>query len=124
MRIGQRATLSGTVLLVTGLLGISYACLGQGVEEVIVTGSRSDEGGLPGTFLRKTGDFLLLQFKLKDFTAGVKEVGRTRLEASGSVDISIVSPHRYREETIALYAAAPSGAVEHSLGRALGVTSL
>lgn len=192
MRISQRATSSGALFLVTCLLGVSHACLGQGVEEVVVTGSRSDEGGLPGTFLRKTGDFLLLQVnvrndtreaaarkeeiyatlrnalanankdgsielsvidesdlviplkvdsatvvlspgdrpdtsitrisvktrippagangqalisKLKDFTAGVKEVGRTKLEASGSVDISIVSPHRYREEIIGLYAA-------------------
>jgi hypothetical protein len=179
------------LLLAICLLGVSSACLGQGQEEIIVTGSRTDEGGLPGTFLRKTGDFLLLQVivrndtreaaarkeeiyatlrnalananrdgsielsvidesglviplkvdsatvvlspgdrpdtsiarisvktriptavngqalisKLKDFTAGVKEVGRTRLEASGSVDISIVAPHRYREEIIALYAA-------------------
>ena len=43
--------------------------------------------------------------KLKDFTAGIKEVGRTKLEAGGSVDISIVAPHRYREEIVALYAA-------------------
>jgi hypothetical protein len=179
------------LLLVTCLLGVSHACLGQGLEEIVVTGSRTDEGGLPGTFLRRTGDFLLLQVivrndtreaaarkeeiyatlrnalananrdgsielsvideselviplkvdsatvvlspgdrpdtsitrisiktriptgvngqalisKLKDFTAGVKEVGRTRLEAGGSVDISIVAPHRYREEIIALYAA-------------------
>jgi hypothetical protein len=192
MRIGQHAPLSGALLLATCLLGVSHACLGQNLEEIVVTGSRSDEGGLPGTFLRKTGDFLLLQVnvrndtreaaarkeeihatlrnalananrdgtielsvidesdlvialkvdsatvvlapgdrpdtsitrisvktrippagangqalisKLKDFTAGVKEVGRTRLEASGSVDISIVAPHRYREEIIALYAA-------------------
>lgn len=180
------------LLFVIILLGVAPACLAQGAEEVVVTASRSDEGGLPGTFLRKTGDFLLLQVsvrndtreaaarkeeiyatlrnalananrdgsielsvidesdlviplkvdsatvvlapgdrpdtsitrisvktripssaangqalisKLKDFTAGVKEVGRTKLDASGSVDISIVAPHRYREEIVALYAA-------------------
>jgi hypothetical protein len=180
-------------LLTLCLLGVAYASFGQGVEEVVVTGSRIDSGGgLPGTFLRKTGDFLLLQVnvrndtreaaarkeeiystlrnalasanrdgtielsvidesdlviplkvdsatvvlspgdrpdtsttrvsvktriptsgangqalisKLKDFLSGIKEVGRTKLEASGSVDISIVAPHRYRDEIIALYAA-------------------
>ncbi|HEV8332637.1 MAG TPA: hypothetical protein VGQ22_14530 [Steroidobacteraceae bacterium] len=192
MRIHQRAASSRVLLLVVCLLGVAPVSFAQGVEEVVVTASRSDEGGLPGTFLRKTGDFLLLQVnvrndtreaaarkeeiyatlrnalanatrdgsielsvidesdlviplkvdsatvvlspgdrpdtsitrisvktripptgangqalisKLKDFTAGVKEVGRTKLEASGSVDISIVAPHRYREEIIALYAA-------------------
>jgi hypothetical protein len=162
------------------------------VEEVIVTAQRRAGADLPGTFLRKSGDFLLLQVnvrndtreaaarkdeiyatlrnalahanrdgsielsvidesdlviplkvdsatvvlspgdrpdssitrisvktrippagangqalisKLKDFTAGIKEVGRTKLEAGGSVDISIVAPHRYREEIVALYAA-------------------
>jgi hypothetical protein len=43
--------------------------------------------------------------KLKDFLSGIQEVGRTKLEASGSVDMSIVAPHRYRDEIIALYAA-------------------
>jgi hypothetical protein len=43
--------------------------------------------------------------KLKDFTAGIKEVGRTKLDTGGSVDISIVAPHRYRDEIVALYAA-------------------
>ena len=179
-------------LLIVCLLGVAPVSFAQGLEEVVVTGTRTEEGSLPGTFLRKTGDFLLLQVsvrndtreaaarkeeiyatlrnalananrdgsielsvidesylviplkvdsatvvlapgdrpdtsitrisvktripsngangqalisKLKDFTAGVKEVGRTKLDASGSVDISIVAPHRYREEIIGLYAA-------------------
>jgi hypothetical protein len=193
MRMRRRATSSGALLLIACLLSVSHAAFGQGLEEVIVTAERSEgDGGLPGTFLRKTGDFLLLQVnvrndtreaaarkdeiyatlrnavahanrdgtielsvidesdlviplkvdsatvvlspgdrpdtsitrisvktrippagangqalisKLKDFTAGIKEVGRTKLEAGGSVDISIVAPHKYREEIVALYAA-------------------
>ena len=192
MRTIGRADLCRALLVVGCLLGVSCACLAQNVEEVIVTASRGEgDGGLPGTFLRKTGDFLLLQVnvrndtreaparkeeiyatlrnalasanrdgtielsvvdesdlviplkvdsatvvllpgdrpdtsvtrisvktripagangqalisKLKDFTAGIKEVGRTKLETGGSVDISIVAPHRYRDEIVALYAA-------------------
>lgn len=193
MRMRRRAGLSGALLLVTGcLLSVSSASFGEGLEEIVVTGSRVEGGGLPGTFLRKTGDFALLQVsvrndtreaaarkdeiyatlrnalasanrdgtielsvidesdlviplkvdsatvvplpgdrpdtsitrisvktrippagangqalisKLKDFTAGIKEVGRTKLDTGGSVDISIVAPHRYREEIVALYAA-------------------
>jgi hypothetical protein len=192
MRTIWRADLSRALLLVGCLFGVSCACLGQNVEEVIVTANRSEgDGGLPGTFLRKTGDFLLLQVnvrndtreaparkeeiyatlrnalasanrdgsielsvvdesdlviplkvdsatvvllpgdrpdtsvthisvktripagangqalisKLKDFIADITEVGRTKLETGGSVDISIVAPHRYRDEIIALYAA-------------------
>jgi hypothetical protein len=191
MRMSLRATPS-TVLLAACLLSVSYASLGQNVEEVIVTAQRLAGSDLPGTFLRKPGDFLLLQVnvrndtreaaarkdeiyatlrnalananrdgtielsvideselvlplkvdsatvvlapgdrpdtsttrisvktripstgangqtlisKLKDFTAGIKEVGRTKLEAGGTVDISIVAPHRYRDEIVALYAA-------------------
>lgn len=191
MRKNERAACS-RVLLLACLLCVSYGSFGQGVEEIVVTASRNEGGGLPGTFLRKTGDFLLLQVnvrndtreaaarkeeiystlrnaltnanrdgtielsvidegdiviplkvdsatvillpgdrpdtsvtrisvktripptgvngqalisKLKDFIAGIKEVGRTKLETSGSVDISIVAPHRYRDEIIALYAA-------------------
>jgi hypothetical protein len=43
--------------------------------------------------------------KLKDFVAGIKETGRTRLSADGDVNISVVAPHTYRDEIIALYAA-------------------
>lgn len=43
--------------------------------------------------------------KLKDFVAGVKGAGRTTLSADGEVVISIVAPHGYRDEIIALYAA-------------------
>jgi hypothetical protein len=212
MRMRRRATPSGALFLVACLLSVSHASFGQGLEEVIVTAQRSEgDGGLPGTFLRKTGDFLLLQVsvrndtreaatrkdeiyatlrnalananrdgtielsvvdesdlviplkvdsatvvllpgdrpdtsstrisvktrippagangqalisKLKDFTAGIKEVGRTKLESSGSVDISIVAPHRYREEIVALYAADAkkecSGQQESVLTRELG----
>ncbi|MGH8175272.1 MAG: hypothetical protein ACREV5_03295 [Steroidobacter sp.] len=43
--------------------------------------------------------------KLKDFVAGIKESGRTKLTPDGDVDISVVAPHGYRDEIIALYAA-------------------
>lgn len=164
----------------------------QNVEEVVVTGARTEEGAtMPGTFLRKTGDYLLLQVnvtndtreaparkdeiyatlrtalaaanrdgsieismidendlvialkvdsatvvlrngdrpdtsatrisvktkipqqgangqalisKLKDFVSGIKVTGRTKLDPDGDVDISIVAPHRYRAEIIALFA--------------------
>lgn len=42
--------------------------------------------------------------KLKDFVAGIKVTGRTKLDPDGDVDISIVAPHRYRAEIIALFA--------------------
>jgi hypothetical protein len=180
------------------LLVFTYSVAGSGevlaqqAEEIVVTANRAEGGAMPGTFLRKTGDFLLLQVdvrndtreaaarkdeiyatlrnaladakrtgdielsvvdeselviplkvdsatvvllpgdrpdtsrtrisvktripasgangqalisKLKDFVAGIKEVGRTKIEPDGSVDISIVAPHRYREEIVALYAA-------------------
>jgi hypothetical protein len=165
----------------------------QDVEEVVVTGSRVEEGtAMPGTFLRKKGDFLLLQVsvtndtrdaktrkeeiyatlrtaltaarrdgsielsvidenglviplrvdsatvplrpggrpdtdataisvktripasgadgqalisKLKDFVSGLKVTGRTQLDAHGDVEISVVGPHGYRDEIIALFAA-------------------
>lgn len=174
------------------LLSASAASLGQQMEEIVVTAEQRESEDIPGTFLRKTGDFLLLQVnvrndtreaaarkdeiyatlrnalanakregdielsvidendlviplkvdsatvvlkpgdrpdssftrisvktripatgangqvlisKLKDFVAGIKEDGRTKLDPDGSVDISIVSPHRYRDEIIALFAA-------------------
>lgn len=171
---------------------LSSSSIAQEVEEVIVTGLRTSERSMPGTHLRKTGDFLLLQVdvsndtreekprkeeiyatlrtalaaanrdaaielsvvdenglviplkvdsatvvlrpgnrpdtsatrisvktkipasgadgqalisKLKDFVDGIKVSGRTTLDPDGDVDISIVSPHQYRDEIIALYAA-------------------
>lgn len=42
--------------------------------------------------------------KLKDFVSGIKVTGRTRLDPDGDVHISIVGPHRYRAEIIALFA--------------------
>lgn len=178
------------VLILTCFL--SSTCIAQEMEEVIVTGLRANERSMPGTHLRKTGDFLLLQVdvsndtreekarkeeiyttlrtalaaanrdaaielsvidenglviplkvdsatvvlrpgsrpdtsatrisvktkipaseangqalisKLKDFVAGIKVSGRTTLDPDGDVDISIVSPHQYRDEIISLYAA-------------------
>jgi hypothetical protein len=177
---------------VAGLFIMATSCWGQNVEEIVVTGARTEEGtAMPGTFLRKTGDYLLLQVnvtndtreaqarkdeiyatlrtalaaanrdgsielsvidendlvialkvdsatvglrngdrpdtsatrisvktripqqgangqalisKLKDFVSGIKATGRTRLDPDGSVDISIVAPHRYRSEIISLFA--------------------
>jgi hypothetical protein len=188
----SRAAFPQCLVLGLWLCSVSWSSLAQGLDEIVVTGSRSEGGSMPGTFLRKTGDFLLLQVnvrndtreaparkeeiyatlrnalanasrdgsielsvidesdlviplkvdsatvvlrpgdrpdtsttrisvktripatgangqalisKLKDFTAGIKVAGRTTLDPDGSVDISIVSPHRYRDEIIALYAA-------------------
>lgn len=188
----SRAAFPQRLVLGLWLCSVSWSSLAQGLDEIVVTGSRSEGGSMPGTFLRKTGDFLLLQVnvrndtreaparkeeiyatlrnalanasrdgsielsvidesdlviplkvdsatvvlrpgdrpdtsttrisvktripatgangqalisKLKDFTAGIKVAGRTTLDPDGSVDISIVSPHRYRDEIIALYAA-------------------
>jgi hypothetical protein len=177
---------------IAGLFIIATSSWGQSVEEVVVTGARTEEGAtMPGTFLRKTGDYLLLQVnvtndtretqarkdeiyatlrtalaaanrdgsieismidendlvialkvdsatvvlrngdrpdtsatrisvktkipeqsangqalisKLKDFVSGIKVSGRTKLDPDGDVDISIVAPHRYRAEIIALFA--------------------
>src|SRR5262245_2171881 len=68
MSISQRATSSRVLLLVTCLLGVSHAGFAQGLEEVVVTASRDEGAGLPGTFLRKTGDFLLLQVNVRNDT--------------------------------------------------------
>jgi hypothetical protein len=181
-----------TLFAFAALFVVVTSCWGQNVEEVVVTGARTEEGAaMPGTFLRKTGDYLLLQVnvtndtreaqarkdeiyatlrtalaaanrdgsielsvideddlvialkvdsatvvlrngdradtsatrisvktkipqqgangqalisKLKDFIAGIKVTGRTRLDPDGGVDISIVAPHRYRPEIISLFA--------------------
>ncbi|HEY5756974.1 MAG TPA: hypothetical protein VIU34_14175 [Steroidobacter sp.] len=177
---------------IAALFLVATSSWGQNVEEVVVTGARTEEGAtMPGTFLRKTGDYLLLQVnvtndtreaparkdeiyatlrtalaaanrdgsielsmideddlvialkvdsatvvlrngdrpdtsatrisvktkipqqgangqalisKLKDFVSGIKVTGRTKLDPDGDVDISIVAPHRYRAEIIALFA--------------------
>ena len=177
---------------IAGLFLVATSSWGQNVEEVVVTGARTEEGAtMPGTFLRKTGDYLLLQVnvtndtreaqarkdeiyatlrtalaaanrdgsielsmideddlvialkvdsatvvlrngdrpdtsatrisvktkipqqgangqalisKLKDFVSGIKVTGRTKLDPDGDVAISIVAPHRYRAEIIALFA--------------------
>lgn len=43
--------------------------------------------------------------KLKDFVSNLKMTGRTTFDVDGDVDISIVGPHQYRDDIIALYAA-------------------
>jgi hypothetical protein len=69
MRMRRRVTPSGALFLVACLLSVSYASFGQGLEEIIVTAERSEgDGGLPGTFLRKSGDFLLLQVNVRNDT--------------------------------------------------------
>lgn len=183
----------GRFLLAALVVATASDSFAQQLDEIVVTGARSDEGeSMPGTFLRKTGDFLLLQVdvrndtreadarreeiyatlraalaaanragdielsvvdendlviplkvdsatvvlrpgdrpdtsqtrisvktpipekgangqalisKLKDFVAGVRETGRTKLYPDDDVDISVVAPHGYRDEIIALYAA-------------------
>ena len=101
MHTSQRAVSSGAWFFIVCLLGAARACFGQGVEEVIVTGSRIDEGGgLPGTFLRKTGDFLLLQVNVRNDTreaaARKEEIYATLRNAlananrDGTIELSVV----------------------------------
>lgn len=179
------------LLILMFLSATAWAQSEGAAEEIVVTGIRSSESEMPGTFLRKTGDFLLLQVevsndtreekgrrdeiyatlrtalaaanrdpaielsvvdenglvlplkvdsatvvlragnrpdtsatrisvktaipetgangqalisKLKDFVSDIKVNGRTTLDPDGDVDISVVAPHRYRDEIIRLYA--------------------
>jgi hypothetical protein len=75
-------------------------CAFAQLEEIVVTGSRVDEGtSMPGTFLRKTGDFLLLQ---------VSVVNDTREEKARKDEI-------YATLRTALAAARRDGAIELSV---------
>lgn len=56
-------------LLACVLMSVSAWAQEVGVEEIVVTGLRaSSESEMPGTFLRKTGDFLLLQVDVSNDT--------------------------------------------------------
>jgi hypothetical protein len=75
-------------------------CAFAQLEEIVVTGSRVEEGtSMPGTFLRKTGDFLLLQ---------VSVVNDTREEKARKDEI-------YATLRTALAAARRDGAIELSV---------
>lgn len=44
------------LLAIADLFIVATSCWGQNVEEVVVTGARTEEGAaMPGTFLRNTG---------------------------------------------------------------------
>ena len=89
------------LFVVTCLFMIAAASWGQDVEEVVVTGARTEEGtAMPGTFLRKTGDYLLLQVGVTNDTreaqARKDEIYatlRTALAAAnrdGSIELSVI----------------------------------
>ena len=86
---------------IAGLFFMATSSWGQNVEEVVVTGVRTDEGAtMPGTFLRKTGDYLLLQVSVTNDTREAQarkdeiyETLRTALAAAnrdGSIELSVV----------------------------------
>jgi hypothetical protein len=86
---------------IAGLFIVAASSWGQNVEEVVVTGARTEEGAtMPGTFLRKTGDYLLLQVNVTNDTreaqARKDEIYatlRTALAAAnrdGSIEISMI----------------------------------
>ena len=80
------------------LLGTGSA-FGQDMEEVVVTGMRS-EGAVPGTSLKRPGDFLLLSVEVsndsrdaKTRDAEIKETLRAMLAAAGrdkSIELSVI----------------------------------
>ena len=54
---------------IAGLFLVAASSWSQNVEEIVVTGARTEEGvAMPGTFLRKTGDYLLLQVNVTNDT--------------------------------------------------------
>lgn len=80
---------------------VATSCWGQNVEEIVVTGARTEEGAtMPGTFLRKTGDYLLLQVNVTNDTreaqARKDEIYatlRTAVAAAnrdGSIELSVI----------------------------------
>jgi hypothetical protein len=86
---------------IVSLLIVAASSWGQNVEEVVVTGARTEEGvTMPGTFLRKTGDYLLLQVNVTNDTreapARKDEIYatlRTALAAAnkdGSIELSVI----------------------------------
>ncbi len=92
----RRISLALALLMVGGTHAFA-----QEVEEVVVTGSRVEEGtAMPGTFLRKKGDFLLLQVSVtndtRDAKARKEEIYatlRTALTAArrdGSIELSVI----------------------------------
>lgn len=110
----------GHVGLALALFGAATA-FGQGaeeVEEVVVTGSRSEGGAVPGTSLKRPGDFLLLSVQVsndsrdaKTRDAEIKETLRAMLAAAGrdkSIELSVIGdndlvlPLRLDSGTLAL----------------------
>ena len=131
MRMRRRATPSGALLLIACLLSVSHASFGQGLEEVIVTAQRSEgDGGLPGTFLRKTGDFLLLQVNVRNDTreaaARKDEIYATLRNAlananrDGTIELSVIDeselviPLKVDSATVVLATRRQAGYEHHS----------
>ena len=52
------------VLAVFVTILVPLAAISQELEEIVVSGQRSDDGAIPAMFLRRPGDFLLLRIRL------------------------------------------------------------
>jgi hypothetical protein len=88
--------------LIAFCLGLIIAAPGQAqdLEEIVVTGTRSEDARMPGTFLRKTGDFLLLQVSVSNDTREkdqrkdeIYATLRTALAAAnrdGTIELSVI----------------------------------
>jgi hypothetical protein len=89
-----------------GHIGLGLLLLGAGqafaqdVEEVVVTGSRGEGAAVPGTSLKRPGDFLLLSVEVsndsrdaKTRDSEIKETLRAMLSAAGrdkSIELSVI----------------------------------
>jgi hypothetical protein len=107
-----------------GHIGLALALLGAGtafaqdVEEVVVTGIRGESAAVPGTSLKRPGDFLLLSVEVsndsrdaKTRDAEIKDTLRAMLAAAGrdkSIELSVIGdnnlvlPLRLDSGTLAL----------------------
>jgi len=83
------------------LMGNTVASAAEEMQEIVVTGSRLDEGAsVPGTFLQRVGDFVLLQVAVANDTRErdarrneIYETLRAALAAAkreGSIELSVV----------------------------------
>jgi len=89
----------GHIGLALALFGAT-AAVAQDVEEVVVTGMRAEGASIPGTSLKRPGDFLLLSVEVsndsrdaKTRDAEIKDTLRAMLSAAGhdkSIELSVI----------------------------------
>ncbi len=90
------------ILALSLALLFSTIATAQGLEEIVVTAQRSDEGDTPAKFLRRHGDFLLLRVRLtndsREQQARETEVYSTlrrilsKASAAKSIEVSLITP--------------------------------